>query len=156
MKNKLWQFVKFGIVGLGNTIISYSVYSVSYFCFHTSVHVANVMGFLLSVLFAYFMQKKYVFNETTCEKQQKWWKILIKTYLSYAFTGLILTELLLILWLNVIDISQYLSIFVEALNKLGFEKNANDLAVVVAPFLNIFFTIPINFIINKFWAYKQR
>lgn len=33
---------------------------------------------------------------------------------------------------------------------------AKDLAVSLAPFLNMVFTIPINFCINKFWEYKQK
>ena len=32
----------------------------------------------------------------------------------------------------------------------------NDLAVTLAPILNMFITIPINFVINKFWAYRQK
>ncbi len=85
-----------------------------------------------------------------------WWQVLIKTYISYAFTGLFLTEVLLILWLNILDISQYLGVVCELLAQYGVNFSAEDLAVSIAPFLNMIFTIPINFVVNKFWAYRQK
>ena len=34
--------------------------------------------------------------------------------------------------------------------------NTYDFAVSLAPFLNMVITIPINFVMNKFWAYRQK
>lgn len=152
----LWQLIKFGLVGVCNTIVSYTVYSICYYVFHTSVHVGNVMGFIISVFTAFLLQSRFVFKESEDGEHRVWWQVLIKTYISYAFTGLFLTELLLILWLNVLNIGQYLIPVTELLADYGFSMKPEDLAVSIAPFLNMVFTIPINFCVNKFWAYRQK
>ena len=155
-KKTFLQFIKFGLVGIGNTIVSYTVYSVCYYLFHANVHVCNIMGFILSVLFAYVMQSRVVFKEQENAEHRVWWKVLLKTYASYAFTGLFLTEVLLLLWMNVIDISRFLGSLSTWVSDKGLSMTAKDLAVSIAPFLNMVFTIPINFCINKFWAYRQK
>ena len=161
MENKkkyqsLWQFIKFGMVGVCNTVVSYTVYSICYYVLHTNVHVANITGFIISVFTAWLLQSRFVFKETEDGEHRVWWQVLLKTYVSYAFTGLFLTEVLLILWLNIIDIGQYLSGASALLMRLHIDIAPDDLAVSIAPFLNMIFTIPINFLVNKFWAYRQK
>lgn len=151
------QFIKFGLVGVSNTIVSYSVYAVCCFIIGTNVHVANVAGFIISVFWAFIMQSKFVFKETEEGEHRVWWQVLIKTYIAYSFTGLFLTEVLLILWLQIIDISRFLTPVVNWLfSNFGKIINEVDLAKAMAPFLNMVFTIPINFCVNKFWAYRQK
>ena len=82
--------------------------------------------------------------------------MLIKTYISYSFTGLFMTELLLLLWINVINLGQYLGGVCEWLLGFGIIFEPQDLAASLAPLLNMVITIPVNFIINKFWAYRQK
>ena len=38
----------------------------------------------------------------------------------------------------------------------GVNFEPHDLAASLAPILNMVITIPVNFIINKFWAYRQK
>jgi len=64
-------------------------------------------------------------------QQRNLWKALIKTYISYSFTGLFLNSALLVLWVDVLHISEF-----------------------VAPIVNLLISVPLNFIINKFWAFK--
>lgn len=151
-----WQFIKFGLVGISNTVVSYVTYSVCYYVFHTNAHVANIMGFIISVLNAYLWQSRFVFKESEEGEHRVWWQVLIKTYVSYAFSGLFLTEILLVLWLNVLKISQYLSPLTALFENFGIKMTTEDAAVSLAPFLNMVITIPINFCINKFWAYRQK
>ena len=156
-KKTLIQFIKFGLVGVSNTIVSYTVYSVCYYCFSSGVHIANIAGFIISVLWAFFMQSKFVFKENAEDEHRVWWQVLIKTYIAYAFTGLFLTEILLILWIDIINISQYLSPLSNWLAaSFGLKLATKDLAASIAPFIKMIFTIPINFWVNKFWAYKQK
>jgi putative flippase GtrA len=61
------------------------------------------------------------------------WQALAKTYVSYSFTGLFLNSILLILWVKVLGISEY-----------------------IAPIINLLVSVPLNFIINKFWAFKTK
>lgn len=144
MKNLITQLVKFGLVGIMNTIISYLTYSVViYFAGEDYYLLANALGFVISVLNAYILSDKFVFKQDETKQKRVWWKSLLKTYISYAFTGLILSSLLLSLWLDVIHIEKYMGEFAKY-------------AVYVAPLINTIINIPLNFVINKFWAYRQK
>lgn len=140
---KFMQFVKFAIVGLSNSLISYVIYIITLTLLdkncsqlerHTalSLHVqlANFLGFTISVFNAFYWSNKYVFTED--RENRSVIKTFLKTYVSYAGTGLILASALLYLWTGVLKIP-------------GF----------IAPLLNLLITVPLNFIINKFWAYKK-
>lgn len=135
--NVLMQFVKFGIVGLSNTIISYALYAVTLVTLQkvglfpkTDYLWAQTVAFILSVLWSFYWNNKMVFV-TSEESERVWWKALIKTYISYSFTGLFLNSILLILWVKICGMSEF-----------------------VAPILNLLISVPLNFLINKFWAFK--
>lgn len=127
----LCEFIKFGLVGISNTVISYVAYVV---CVYVGIHYfgANAIGFVISVLNSFYWNNKYVF---TCQEGQKrsWLPALLKTFVSYGTTGIVLASLLLYLWVDVLGISEYL-----------------------APLLNLIITIPLNFVLNKLWAFKTK
>lgn len=133
----LLQFIKFGIVGVSNSLINYVVYVICLLLFRRMVWfvtadfvVAQVVAFVISVLWSYYWNNCYVFA-TEEEKRGSWVVTLAKTFAAYSFTGLILSEALLLLWVNVMGISEFL-----------------------APVLNILLCFPINFVINKLWTFK--
>ena len=159
----LWQLIKFGMVGVVNTLVSMMVYNVTYYLLKhvvqetIAMQIGNVLGFIISVLNAYIQQSRLVFKETEDGEHRVWWKVLIKTYIAYSFTGLFLTSVLLLFWSNVVHIEQYLgglSLWVNS--HFSMNLTAVDLGASLAPFLNMVITIPINFLINKFWAYRQK
>lgn len=141
MKKLLEQIIKFGLVGVMNTAISYIAYSLIIFLFGENMYVlGNTLGFILGTLNSYFMNNKFVFKEEDDKEKRVWWQVLLKTFAAYAFSGLILSNVLLWLWLDIIKIERFFG---------GF-------AAYIAPILNMIITIPVNFIINKFWAYRQK
>jgi hypothetical protein len=76
---------------------------------------------------------------------------------AYSFTGLFLTELLLFFWLDFINLSQYLApLNLWLKGNVGLTMTDVKLAETIVPFMNMVVTIPINFCVNKFWAYKQK
>lgn len=126
---KFMQFVRFALVGLSNSIISYTVYLI---CLKLGMHyqLANFLGFTVSVFNAFYWSNKYVFTED--KENRSLVKTFIKTYISYAGTGLILAAGLLILWVKILHLPEF-----------------------IGPVLNLLITVPLNFLINKFWAYKN-
>lgn len=129
------QFVKFGIVGLSNTVLSYILNVLVLLVLQSfevkwDFVVGNMVAFVLSVLWSFYWNNRLVFKEETCEKRSVW-KVLMKTYIAYGFTGIILNNLLSLLWISVFGISKY-----------------------IAPLLNLILSVPLNFIINKFWAFR--
>lgn len=147
------QFIKFGMVGVVNTVLNYIIYIV---CIRFGMHyiAANIIGFLIVIFNAYLLQNKFVFAVKDGEFRQSWWKILLKTYASYAFTGLILTNILSWLWIEVLDLSvllRYVYIYTEYFFAWG---SGTEFAEYCAPFLNCMIMVPVNFMINKFWTYR--
>lgn len=129
------QFVKFGVIGLSNTLLSYILnvivllilapFSVSWDFF-----AGNIVGFVLSVLWSFYWNNRFVFTVKEGEHRSVW-KALLKTYLSYGFTGIILNNVLSWVWITQLGISKF-----------------------IAPVINLLFSVPINFIMNKLWAFK--
>lgn len=125
------QFIKFGIVGFSNTVISYLVYALLTY-YGIPYVAANIIGFIVSVLNSFFWNSKFVFKKDEGENRNVWWT-LCKTFISYAGTGLILSNILLVFFIEKIGISKY-----------------------IAPIFGLIITIPINFLVNKFWSFKTK
>lgn len=124
------QFLKFCIVGLSNTLISYVAYAI---LLHFGAHylLASIVGFILSVCNAFFLNDKYVFVSSNDNDRSRI-SAFIKCVLSYAGTGLILNNLLLIFWVEFFHFPE-----------------------ICGPIINLLITIPLNFILNKIWAFKK-
>ena len=133
----LVQFVKFGRVGVTNTVISYVINVIVLWLMEPlniswDYFVGNIIAFILSVLWSFYWNNKYVFTLEN-GKNRSLFKALLKTYISYGFTGIILNNILSWFWISVLSISKY-----------------------VAPIINLIASVPINFIMNKFWAFKEQ
>ena len=111
---------------------------------------------IISVFVSFLLNSNFVFGTAKDDNAEKWWKILIKTYISYSFTGLILAELLTAFWLNLIHLENYVGFLLPIAARLGITITAVKLAGYIAPILNLVVSVPINFVINKFWAYRKR
>ncbi len=135
----LKQFIRFGIVGATNTVIGYLIYVISlqlmrFFEIWSSydIYIAQFMMYVLSVAWSFFWNNRFVFKKSE-ESTRSIFSALLKTYVSYAFTSLFLSELLLIFWVRC----------------LGW----NDF---IAPILNLIITVPLNFVIQKFWVFNEK
>ena len=149
------EFIKFGIVGAINTILNYIIYIL---CIDLGMHyvMANIISFIIIIFNAFLLQNKFVFNKETENTSQKWWIILLKTYMSYAFTGLFLTNIFSWIWIDVLDLSVLLHpIYAYTASFYNWESNAAFVRYC-APFFNCIIMIPVNFIINKFWTYRRK
>lgn len=127
-KQTFIQFMKFGIVGLSNTVISLLVY---YIFVYLGVNyiIANALGFCVSVINAFYWNNKYVFDDKT-ETNVK--KAFFKVFISYGGSFCISTVLIFIM-VDILHISEFL-----------------------APLLRLIVTVPINFTMNKLWAFRKR
>lgn len=154
-QNSLIQFIKFGMVGVVNTLTSYCIYSV---LFYLGVNplICNIPAFIISVLVSFLLNNRFVFKESEDKEKRKWYLVLIKTYISYSFTGLFLAEALTFFWLSILHIEKYTGVLISPLSHFGINLTADKIAGYLVPILNLAISIPINFLLNKFWAYRQR
>ena len=139
VRSTFTEFIKFGLVGVSNTIVSYLLYAVTLqVLIKLNIFpafdyiIANIVSFLLSVLWSFYWNNKYVFKLKDGEERSIW-KALLKTYVSYGVTGIVLNNILLFLWVDI----------------LGIHK-------MVAPIINLVINIPINFFMNKLWAFSKK
>lgn len=148
-----WQFVKFSMVGVSNTLISEGTYALLvYFKMHYLL--AQFIGFSLSVLNAYYWSSRYVFTESDGERI--WWKMLIKTYMAYFWSYLV-NAALLVFWIDILHISRWMEPVAGWFAVHGAESfDGQFLGSVLAAGINLLITVPMNFVVNKYWAYGQK
>ena len=128
---KLWQFIKFGIVGLSNTIISLGVYEA---CLFFGMHYlpADALGLVISVINAYYWNNRVVFGDGQKKPFGQHVRMYFKSLAAYG-GAFVLNQLLLVLWVEIVGIPEWL-----------------------APFINLAVTIPLNFLVNKYWTFGKK
>ncbi|MDE7251836.1 MAG: Coenzyme F420 hydrogenase/dehydrogenase, beta subunit C-terminal domain [Acetatifactor sp.] len=124
---KFQQFIKFGIVGVLNTVICLVVY---YVLMHMGIHYipAYICGFLTSVINAYFWNSRFVF---TGKKEQSAVKAFAKVLMAYGGT------------------------FLSSIVMVTFMVEVLKVPEEIAPIIKMVITIPVNYLLNKFWAFKE-
>lgn len=148
------QFIKFGIVGVSNTLISYGVEMLCFYILFSNakftsivsllknigiqatgeavkVVITSAIAFIISVTNSYLLNNRFVFKNGSKTIGRHIISYL-KTVLCYGITGLILAPIIKILL-----------------------KNAG-IAYYIAAFSSLIITVPINFILNKFWAFAKK
>lgn len=152
---KIIQFFKFVLVGVSNTLISEVIY-VLLVCLGMHYALATFIGFSVSVLNAYYWGNRYIFKEQAGEEKRVWWKVLIKTYIAYA-GGFVLDIIMLFVWIDIIDISRYMQPIVTVCHSIGISGMDAALAgELIAKAINVVTIVPLNYLVNKYWAYKQK
>ena len=131
IKKAIIQFMKFGTIGAINTVLSYAITNGAYYLLHLHEQISNIIAFVITVFISFMLNGKFVFTEN--KEERNFWKSLLKVYASYSVTGVFLTAILLYIEEEIIGIPHY-----------------------IATLMNLVVTVPINFILNKFWAYKEK
>lgn len=126
-KRNVLQLIKFAVVGFSNAIVLFVVYNLLLLA-GLNYQIAYAIGFVVSVLNAFFWNNRYVFKSGRAHIINK----LFKVYASYIITYF-LSAALLYLWVDVLHVM-----------------------VEIAPIINIIITTPINFLLNKLWAFKNK
>lgn len=123
----VWQFIKFGMIGASNTIVSTSIYYLFIWMDPKLYFVGNVVGWGVSVFNSFYWNNRFVFTKS----EFSWGQKLLRTYLAYG-GSFIVGSITLVVLVSVLGVSEWL-----------------------APWINIVITIPLNFVLNKFWAFKS-
>ena len=124
------QFFKFGLVGLSNTAVSMGVYYLVLWCNPALYLLGSVLGAVVSIANAFFWNDRFVFTGNARDIFSLL-RRLRKTYVSYGGTSALSVALL---WAEV--------------TLFHFSKE-------IAPVVNLIVTIPLNFLINKFWTFRN-
>ncbi|WP_461246928.1 GtrA family protein [Treponema sp. R6D11] len=131
-----WQFIKFGIVGASSTVINTGLYMLMVAWLWPTI--AYGLSYAISTYNGYYWQTKYVFPGEHGFKQ------FVKVFLAYL-PGLVI-GVLLVKWLTKGFHYPFLGINIDG---LGVPK-------IWAQVPTLFVTVPINFLLQKMWAYRRK
>lgn len=136
--NYIRQVIKFGIVGLSNTVLSYLLYLVFLNVFenrHIFMNcdyiISSILTFWICTVWSFYWNNRITFVRKADEKRSLV-KAYIKMVLSYSLTGLFLQNTML-----------YVLVEYWGLSK------------EIVPLLILIFTVPLNFLLNKYWAFRS-
>ena len=130
------QIGLFALVGFTSSLVNLGVHNGVLWCLRSlglfpgiDFLLSQFFGFVLSVGWALFFNRRYVFRTPGAP----WKESLIKVYIAYSFTGIGLSSLLSLLWVYVFHIpKEVLSVLNDAL------------------------CFPVNFLLNKYWSFRKR
>ena len=131
----MMQVALFAVVGFSSSLVNLGVYNLVLWVLRTvglfpavDFLLAQLIGFVISVAWAFFFNRRYVFRVPGAP----WKESLIRVYLVYSLTGIGLSSLLSLLWIYVLRIPK------EAVTLL------NDILC-----------FPVNFLLNKYWSFRK-
>lgn len=130
------QLLLFAIVGFSSALVNMGIYNLVLWGMQRlswlpgyDYLVALFFGFVISVAWAFFFNRRFVFRSPGAP----WKESLIKVYITYSITGIGLSSLLSLLWVQA----------------LGIPKEAVTI-------INDILCFPVNFLLNKYWSFRKR
>ena len=162
------QFILFFTVGSVNFLLRQVVFTILS-AFAIDVMLCNFIAFTASVVGSYLLNGTLIFKKQEGE-HRVWWKVFLRLYFVYAITGLVLSGLMIWLFLDIIKLAQFMPSAFEALHITKFVPDiqaslaakGNEMPVYewiaepVASLITILILTPVNFAVNKYWAYKPQ
>ena len=129
------QVFLFGLVGFSSALVNLGIYNLvlwilQMLCWFPGFDflIAQFFGFVISVAWAFWFNRRYVFRTPGAH----WKESLIKVYITYSLTGIGLSSLLSLLWVHV----------------FGLPKE-------IVTLLNDTLCFPVNFLLNKYWSFRK-
>lgn len=129
------QVLLFALIGFSSALVNLGIYNLVLWGLQSlgwlpgyDFLVALFFGFVISVAWAFFFNRRYVFRTPGAP----WKESLMKTYVVYSITGIGLSSLLSVGWVY-----------------LGIPKEAVTI-------LNDALCFPVNFLMNKYWSFRKK
>jgi len=124
------QFIKFALVGASNSAVYLSVYYAFIWGGNTlfMALVGQSVAWTLSVANSFVWNRKFVFDES----EEIWWRAMGKTFAGYS-TCFFLSSLLTFIQIEFLG-----------------------LPAAIVPMVNLPIMGPINFVMLKYWAFRNR
>lgn len=127
---KYKELIKYLIIGVLTTVINYVVFAILVQVVKIEMHASNIIAWVVSVIFAYFTNKLFVFESKSFET-----KVIGKEILSFGAArvfSLLLEEVILYVFVNILN-----------MNQMVLKLIANVIVIIV------------NYILSKFIIFKK-
>ena len=130
------QLFLFSLVGFSSALVNMGIYNLVLWAMQRlgwlpgyDYLVALFFGFVISVAWAFLLNRRFVFRIPGAP----WKESLIKVYITYSLTGIGLSSLLSFVWVQLLDIPKE-----------------------VVTVLNDVLCFPVNFLLNKYWSFRKK
>ncbi|MCI8699814.1 MAG: GtrA family protein [Clostridia bacterium] len=127
---KYKEVIRYLVIGILTTVINYIVFAILVNNVKIEMHTSNIIAWIVSVIFAYFTNKLFVFESKSFKLNT-----LIKEITSFTISrifSLLLEETILYIFVNLLN-----------MNKLVIKLIANILVIIL------------NYILSKFIIFKK-
>lgn len=127
---KYEEIIKYLIIGVLTTAINYVIFAILVKLIDVDIHISNIIAWCISVIFAYFTNKLFVFESKSFKLN-----IITKEIITFGLArvfSLVLEEIILYVFVNLLN-----------MNELVIKLIANIIVIVV------------NYIISKFIIFKK-
>ena len=124
------EIIKYLIIGVATTVLNYIVFVLLINIANTEMHASNIIAWFVSVIFAYFTNKLFVFESKSFKLN-----VLGKEILSFGtarILSLVLEEIILYVFVNLLK-----------MNKLIIKLIANGIVIIV------------NYVLSKFIIFRK-
>lgn len=126
-KQSVWEFVKFNIVGVANTLVDIGVFAVFHTLFGVYYMIAQVISYSCGVLNSFLLNKHWTFRQKT------------------AVNSMLIIKFMLV---NIISLGM-------ALFLLYIFKDRLEIDTMVSKLISTLFAMVVNFSGNKLWVFKE-
>ena len=147
-KESIKQALKFGAVGILNTLVDYGVFYVFIAFLNADKSVSQVFATAVAMCGSYLLNKRWTFGEKGKGKKRQIVKFIVTNMVAMVST---------IIFMSFFHDGLKLHIFANNLlvaMKFPFVLN-DDMGVMLCKILASFLSIVINFCGNKFWVFKK-
>ncbi|MDO4426147.1 MAG: GtrA family protein [Planctomycetia bacterium] len=135
MQEVMVQVLLFALVGCSSALVNLGIYNLALWSLQVwdlfpgfDFLIAQFFGFIISVAWAFFFNRRYVFRAPGAP----WKESLIKVYITYSLTGIGLSSLLSLLWVHIFHLPKE-----------------------IVTILNDTACFPVNFLLNKYWSFRK-
>ena len=130
------QVLLFALVGFSSALVNLGIYNLVLWGLQAfglfpgfDFLIAQFFGFVISVAWAFWFNRRYVFRTPGAP----WKESLLKVYITYSITGIGLSWLLSLLWVHVFHIPKE-----------------------IVTLINDTLCFPVNFLLNKYWSFRKK
>ncbi len=148
-EKNLIQIIKFGAIGIMNTLIDYLLFALFFSICNFDKSLAQVFATLIAMTNSYLLNRYFTFGKKGSVKVGEMWKFIIVNLVSMGVTIILLS-----LFYDVLHLERLANHLLGAVS-VPF-KLTGDLAVIFCKILATPFSLAVNFLGNRLWVFGSK
>ncbi len=147
-KSDLIEVIKFGIIGVLNTLLDFVLFFLFFNVLGINMYVAQVMSYSLAMVHSYLWNRYWTFRQTGGVRVSEMWKFVVVNLLSLGINMLCL-KLFHDLW-HLESIANW------ALGLVGFGPLSDKMGAFFCKILAIPFVLGVSYVGNRIWVFRKK